>query len=800
MAIARADGSIIIHNVRTDKEILRLNQKRTHKNAVASISFRTDDLGAGEDGRKAGVMATAGLENGDITLWDLGGPRVMGVLRNAHNPPSSTQGGVAGGVTKVEFLPGQAVIFTSGRDNSIKSWIFDQQPFSPVPRILHSRSGHAAAVTRLDFLPVDADGSDAIGKWLLSAGRDQSLWAWSLRRDGQSTELSQGNIAKKARRLGYFTQNLETESSSRLEDLKAPEITCMACCMGRDAGMGTTSGGGPVWANVAARKSKQSEDDRPVSGWESVVTGHRGDKFARTWFWGRKKAGRWSFETSDGTEVTAVAMSPCGTFALIGSAGGAIDMFNLQSGIHRRRFPAPLNPAQARKLRLQQQNGDTSLVPKSGAERTFGPGQGKHRKEITGIIVDNMNRTVVSCGLDGKIKFWDFLKGTLNHEIDWYQMTAITAARYHRPSDLLALAADDSAIRVLDIETRKLVRELWGSVGKITDFCFSQDGRWVISASMDSVVRVWDLPTGHLIDAVRLEGACTALAFSVTGEFLATAHANNLGIKIWTNKVLFAHVPSRHVDEDEVAATLPSAIGEGGQALLEAAFEEPIPDGEQQDSIPSSTIDQLTGGMTTLSLVPRSRWQTLVHLDTIASRNKPIEPPKAPDKTPFFLPSLDKGPEQAVEPKQAEQDLIVTASERSRISALQRHTAERRITTLLQVTAEDQHHEGFFAHFKLLGPSAQDLEIRSLNPLSTPNELILFVHALTSRLVEKRDYELVQAWMLVFLRIHGELVGQSAELFACVKEFRQIQATEATRLGSLVGYCSGVVSFLRSAR
>lgn len=298
LAIGRANGSIIVHDVRADKEIISLKAGSPNGQGVTSISFRTDGLGAGQEGRKAGIMATAGSDNGDVTFWDLNnGGKIIGILHGAHNPRSAN---AAGGISKAAFLPGQAVIVTTGHDNALKSWIFDETPYSPVPRILHSRAGHAAPVTSLNFLPAPSNGADAVGKWLLSGSRDQSLWSWSLRRDGQSTELSQGNTKKKARKLGFDGREVLMDGSSRLDDLKAPEITCMACNLNRDGGMGASAGGGPVWAN-ASKKNRDS--DMPVTGWESLVTGHKGDKFARTWFWGRKKAGRWAFETGDGSEV-----------------------------------------------------------------------------------------------------------------------------------------------------------------------------------------------------------------------------------------------------------------------------------------------------------------------------------------------------------------------------------------------------------------------------------------------------------------------------------------------------------------
>jgi U3 small nucleolar RNA-associated protein 21 len=278
---------------------------------ISSISFRTDGIGAGDDGTKVGVMATAGLESGDVTFWDLNqGGRVMGVLRGAHSPPSTRGNAGRGGINKVEFLAGQPVVVTSGLDNAMKTWIFDETPFSPIPRILHSRSGHAAPVTAVDFLPSDADGADKGGKWVMTAGQDRSLWGWSLRRDGQSTELSQGNIRKKAKKFGILAAGSNaTEPSASSEDLKAPPITCMASSLNRDGGMGASTGDRGIWMNTRAGIAKRGATDTSSSnstGWESVVTGHEGDKLARTWFWGRKRAGRWAFETSDGGNVKVI--------------------------------------------------------------------------------------------------------------------------------------------------------------------------------------------------------------------------------------------------------------------------------------------------------------------------------------------------------------------------------------------------------------------------------------------------------------------------------------------------------------
>lgn len=643
LAISYSNGPLIIHDILMDKRVIFL-KAGTDDAPVTTVSFRTDGQGAGQDGRKDGVMATATTSNGDVTFWDLNkGGRMMGVLRSAHNPPAQDGPTIGGGISKIEFLPGQPVIVTSGLDNSLRSWIFDETPFSPIPRVLHSRSGHAAPVTCLEFLPSDFDGAEAGNKWLLSGGKDRSLWGWSLRRDGQSTELSQGNIRKKAKKVGIISSSaLSHGPTTTLDDLKAPEITCIASSLNRDGGIGALPGKQPIWQKGNIQKRTDAEVSA-MTGWESVVTGHKGDSYARTWFWGRKRAGRWAFQTGDGMNVSAVTISPCGTFALVGSEGGSIDMFNLQSGMHRQRFPSRLTPAQARQLKLHQlKQADAVNQLQARSRFNFAPGTGKHSKPVTGLVVDSMNKLVISCSLDGTVKFWEFLTGNLLEQIDWAPMTKVTGCRYHAANDLIAFSCDDNSIRVVDIETKKTIREFWGCQGAINDFCFSNDGRWVVAASQDSIIRVWDLPTSHLIDAFRLETPCTALAFSGTGEFLAASNEGQLGVSIFTNRAVFKHVPTRKISEREISQIAgPTTSGEGGQGLVEAAFEEEGQEGEDEDGVAAPSLDQLSADMMTLSLVPKSRWQTLLHLDLIKKRNKPTEAPKVPEKAPFFLPSLN---------------------------------------------------------------------------------------------------------------------------------------------------------------
>lgn len=353
--------------------------------------------------------------------------------------------------------------------------------------------------------------------------------------------------------------------------------------------------------------------------------------------------------------------------------------------------------------------------------------------------------------------------------------------------------------------TRRTIRELSGSKGDITDLCFSNDGRWVIAASSDSVVRVWDLPTGHLIDAVRLRSTCRALAFSNTGEFLALAQDDSVGVDIWTNSTLFKRIPTKKIAEHDIAEVEgPAVSGEGGTSAIESAMEQEAQEEESEYDGVLAPVEQLSKDVMTLSLVPKSRWQTLLHLDLIRARNKPKEPPKAPEKAPFFLPSLRQETKPQINgptPTDALQEANLEA-ERSRIIRMDRAGGESDFTKLLRQRALLD----LTNLLKTLPPSAADVEIRSLSPLAPYTEMVNFLEALIERLEARRDYELVQAWMAVFLKCHGEVLQEAlptedgSALLDALKRWRSGQQKEAARLGSLAGYCSGVVGFLRTSR
>ncbi|KAI8379183.1 Utp21 specific WD40 associated putative domain-containing protein [Radiomyces spectabilis] len=683
VAVGTLEGSVILYNIKMDEKIDSVRQN----DRVTAISFRTDE---------EQVMATASM-HGDVALWDLQNRRLLHIMRGAHD----------GLISSIAFLSGQPVLVTAGADNAVKQWKFEKD--NAVPHAFKQRSGHHAPPTKIRYY-------DENGRFILSAGRDQTLRAFSVYRDAQSFELSQGHLAKKAK-----------SKDLRMDELRLPLITDF------DAG-----------------RSKEKE-------WDNVLTAHLNDNGGRTWTMKNKSIGKHTLLSTDKSAVKVTAISACGNYGFLGCASGQIDMYNMQSGLHR---------------------------------KTFGGPDG-HKKAISGLASDYTNRYLVSASIDRTIKIWDFKSAKVLHTIE--MESPIASIQYHRDNDLVAVVCDDLGIRVVDIETQKIVREFWGHRNRITDMTFTPDGRWIVSASLDSTVRTWDLSSSMMVDIFKVEDIVTSLSFSPKGDFLATSHMDNVGIFLWANRTQFANIALRSiVDDEEVELlALPSLGG---------LDEVQVDDEEEEEAIVVSdnlaTAEQLADEMITLSLEPRAKWQNLLNLDTIKQRNKPTEAPKVPEKAPFFLPTLPgAAPRFAIQEEKQE-----TATESHRVQFSELNT-ETEFTRFLRQGHEQSDYSEFITYVKTLNPSAIDLEMRTMPIDGDLTQLNYFMEAIAYMLRTRKNFELAQAWLNVFLMIHGDLIvaNPSNPIHDKLNDILQVQKEEFGRLSEHIHYGLCLIDFARKA-
>lgn len=539
VAVGLSDGTIVLFNLKFDQALFSVQQQ----GVVTSLAFRTDDV----------PVIASGNHQGDICVWDLSERRLVHFMQGSHDAS------VAG----LSFLHGQPILISNAGDNAVKEWIFDAPDGHG--RLLRSRGGHGRSP---EFARFYGTPSHEFNHYIISAGRDHTLRLFSVIRDAQATEFSQGSIEAKAR-----------HNARLMERLRLPVVTQFASC------------------------------ETQERYWDNVLTAHGDHSTAYTWTTQRRALGKHKLATQDGSAVKSVAISACGNFGVLGCASGAVDVFNMQSGLHRRHLTG-------------------------------------HTKAVTGVATDAINRRLVSCSLDGTVRvreFNDAAAAAVVFEVG----SPATRLELHRDSDLCAVAADDLVVRLYDIETGRLVRRFAHQTHRVTDLAFSPDGRWLLAASADGRLRCYDIPSAHLVDVLVLPSVPTSVSFSPKGDYIATTHVGELGVFLWANRHLYTNAPVLPVTDEEAEAAavaqLPSSAiddeDKDGKDGAESFFEKhPAGDAsEKETNLGALQKDEPLGAhLITLSGLPKTRWQNLLHLEAIKERNKPIEAPKAPPKGVFF--------------------------------------------------------------------------------------------------------------------------------------------------------------------
>lgn len=503
--------------------------------------------------------------------------------------------------------------------------------------------------------------------------------------------------------------------------------------------------------------------------WDNIGAIHRNLVQTTTWTFHKQKMGELKlvpeqFQNKNrhkdfSAEATSLCLTHCGNFIIIGYSTGHVERFNIQSGIHRMQYG---NPA--------------------------------HKKSaINGVASDLLNQSVISGGSDGYVKFWNF---TTNLEpFAMINMkSGVCLFAIHRDSSMLCVGLEDFSTNIIDCDAQTIVRHFKGHSAALTDCCFSPDSRWLITAGMDCAIKVWDIPSSYLIDHFKTVQPCISLTMSPTGQFLATAHSNDLGIYLWANKTIFNHVSLRVINPDSE----PPLINLPTTSDFEIEFtgltnnlqDIKLDEGEELD-IKYESPEKLDDILVTMSTESISKWQNLLDLDTIKKRNKPKEPLKVPKQAPFFLPTL-AGTE-------IEFDLsgISRTEDNSKVLVPTKIDNTSTLGKILKVTSEI---EQPINYLKSLGPSMVEFEIKSLsgNNGGSPDLMEKFMCFLIKLLNSNECFELAQSYLGVFLQSHSEEITKVQGLRKHLEDIEKAQSTGWKTLEDNLLYGIGVVSVVRN--
>lgn len=339
----------------------------------------------------------------------------------------------------------------------------------------------------------------------------------------------------------------------------------------------------------------------------------------------------------------------------------------------------------------------------------------QHKKEVTGLAIDQLNHYLISSSLDGSIKLWDFYRQGLSKSIDIEN--PIENLCYNHFNDLMAISTSELSVTILNAKNGLAKVRSFAEVSqnRITDLCFSKpDSKWLLVSSLDKSIKVFDILTSTLIDWVQFQRAPLSMDFALSGEFLATSHVGEKGIYLWSNKSFFSNLLVQKVPNEPIQIELPTLskmeqvkqshsdfYGADAKKLQKAK------EGAENTNMTAELIDQMfkkvkkeeervrrdkedKGEYVMLSDQPYSKWQAIFHLEEIKERNKPTLAKQDMPKAPFFLFDLDKvmaGDSQAVPDDLLKQTFFT--QEKTTENKLAKHGFQRQLRQRLKELGDE---------------------------------------------------------------------------------------------------------------
>jgi len=544
----------------------------------------------------------------DVLAFGLEDGRV--IVHNIKQDKTVTQFQQQGPVTSVSFrTDGTSFMASSNPRGRVAIWDLEKK------NLFKNLDAHEGSLSRVAFLREEPI--------MITNGSDNSIKVWAYHgMDGVPLVLRE--------RSGHRDPPLHTqfygETNEDIVSISKHSVRYMSSVVSI------------INYELSMKKKKNIPSFRDLSVnfrkdriWETIVTSHHGSSKAYTWNCHARAVVK---KLRASAPISSLKVSCCGNFAFLGTVGGGLHKYNIQSGIERAKMLKSI-----------------------------------HKSPITSILVELTNQFVVTCGIDSTIHFWDF--NTLDHLHTITLPQPITKMVLHEDSGIFAVVCDDMKLRLYDIETRELVREFDDINAKINDITFNHDGRWIIASTTDKIIRVFDIPSAKLIDWFAVSKPVTSISFSPLGEYLATTHTGELSVYLWSNQFHFGSVFLTKISETPSIMNLPNHLSDK-IALDNNQVQEEALDQREFGNVPMSfddlTINSLKdtnadtqkstkrqmGRLITLSSdVPKSKWQSLLNLDIIKERNKPILQKAKPQLAPFFLTTVE-----GLQPKFATPDIV----------------------------------------------------------------------------------------------------------------------------------------------
>lgn len=118
---------------------------------------------------------------------------------------------------------------------------------------------------------------------------------------------------------------------------------------------------------------------------------------------------------------------------------------------------------------------------------------GGQDKTIKSLVFSNDGGTIAGGG-DGFIYFWDVTSGELIHRVDDPRFGVVNSLDFSPDDSMLVSGSADNIVRIWNVDTVALLKELTGHSSQIFGVCFSPNGEYIASGANEGTIRIWGLP------------------------------------------------------------------------------------------------------------------------------------------------------------------------------------------------------------------------------------------------------------------------------------------------------------------
>lgn len=486
-----------------------------------------------------GALLASASEDATVRLWNAATGAQVGELRG-HNGP----------VLAVAFSPDGTLLASGGNDSFVRVWQVQSRT------LVHQLKGHIELVLSVAFSPASqylasGSGDRKIRVWRVSDGSlekeltEPTNWVWGLGFSPDGAWLAASSWDGVVRVYQVNGWRLLRESKKEKDSLFTHNFASMAFPpVGATLPMSTTTfatGGDDsrvrLWNivnwNTQNEKLEALDISPPYASWvdsvafsqdgKRLISGAR-DNALRVWRVDNRQLELQGVYTATNW-FRSVAFSPVDNTLAASGNWQALQLWRIdatgQLALVGGMFPPP--NSWVRSIAFSQ------FVPEKNLPTPTPPPNAKCK-----IGVPAKGELMAAGGDDGRVGLWQLENNVWKSVCDFRAHSApVRALAFSAERNLLVSAGEDSVIRLWRVSDGELLQELKGHTGAVHALAFSPDGTLLASGGLDQGIRLWRMRDGLMMKELRGHyHSVDSLAFNADGTRLISGGADGLLI-VW---------------------------------------------------------------------------------------------------------------------------------------------------------------------------------------------------------------------------------------------------------------------------